>query len=104
MSDVFSSQSVKIEFPLTDGSAPVLEIAPQEPSFQLFALQCGQPILDPQRGYLGATIRAVTPDSGLSAAHGVVVNEIAQGAPAARFGLRLGDIVTVLDAKPNGQR
>jgi hypothetical protein len=104
MADVLTARSVKIELPLSDGSFPFLEIAPQEPSFQLFASKCGQPILDPRRGYLGASFRTVTPDlarqSRLSVDRGVIVSELLPATPAARSGLRTGDVITAVDAKP----
>ncbi len=96
ITDVFTAQSVKIELPLTDGSSPVLEIAPQEPSFQLFAAKCGQPLVDPRRGYLGASVRNAMPDLD----HAVLVSEALPGGPAARAGLKAGDAITAVDGKP----
>jgi len=104
MADIFAAPTVKIEAPLSDGSYSILEIEPQDPSFELFASQCGEPISDPRRGYLGASIGAVTPEAarqaGARSDRGIVVNEVLAGGPAAQAGLRAGDVITTLDSKP----
>ena len=104
MNDVFAARSIRIELPLTDGSFPVLEIDPQEPSFQFFASDCGEPIVDPRRGYLGASVRTLTPDlarqSRMSVNRGVIVAQVLPAGPAERSGLRAGDVITAMDAKP----
>jgi serine protease Do len=56
------------------------------------------------RGYLGVQIGDLAPEVatqlGLSAKSGVVVRNVFEGSPAAKAGLRDGDIVTALDGKP----
>ena len=63
-----------------------------------------------RRGAIGVTAQTVTPvlASGLSLArdHGVVLADVMPGTPAARAGLRPGDLVLALDGKPmeNGRQ
>jgi len=104
MNDIFKAKSVRIELPLTDGSPTVLELAPQEPAFQYFAAQCGAPIADARRGSLGLTFRMVSPEfarqSHLSLEHGIFVEATDPFGPAAKAGLRSGDVLTALNGKP----
>jgi len=56
------------------------------------------------RGYLGVAVQQVTPalarGLGVSAARGIVVGDVALDSPAARAGLRRGDVITAVDGKP----
>jgi len=56
------------------------------------------------RGYLGAYIQQVTPDIakafGLQTASGALVSDVEVGTPAARAGLRRGDVVTAINGQP----
>jgi serine protease Do len=56
------------------------------------------------RGYLGATIQDVTPalakGFGLDKAEGVVISDVAPGSPAAKAGLKQGDVVMSLNNQP----
>jgi serine protease Do len=53
------------------------------------------------RGYLGVSVMPVTPEvaqqSGLSEPRGAVVNEVVQGSPAARAGLKPGDVIVTFE-------
>ncbi|PWC56501.1 DegQ family serine endoprotease [Azospirillum sp. TSO22-1] len=57
-----------------------------------------------ERGWLGVRIQPVTPDLaeslGLDKAHGALVAEVTPDSPAAKAGLRQGDVVTGFDGKP----
>ncbi len=57
-----------------------------------------------RRGWIGVRIQQVTPDIaeglGLAGATGALVAEVTPGGPAARAGIRNGDIVTGFDGKP----
>jgi serine protease Do len=56
------------------------------------------------RGYLGVSLQEVTPalarGLGVSAARGVVVGDVAPDSPAARAGLKRGDVIVAVDGKP----
>jgi serine protease Do len=56
------------------------------------------------RGYLGVEIRALDPDVaerlGVPHNEGVLVSRVMEGSPAAKAGLRDGDVITALDGKP----
>ncbi len=56
------------------------------------------------RGYMGAGIQEVTPDLaqglGLKDSRGVVLTQVEPNGPAAKAGLRAGDVVTAIDGKP----
>jgi serine protease Do len=55
------------------------------------------------RGWLGVTIQQLTPELassfGLADTHGALVSGVADGSPAARVGLRRGDIITSYDGR-----
>lgn len=57
-----------------------------------------------RRGFVGVSISALTPDMaeafGLKNTKGVLVDEVVDGLPADRAGLKRGDIITTLDGKP----
>lgn len=57
-----------------------------------------------RRGYLGVQIQNLDPDVaarlGLTDKNGVLVSRVFEGTPAAKAGLKEGDIVTALDGKP----
>ncbi|HET9488497.1 MAG TPA: trypsin-like peptidase domain-containing protein [Methylomirabilota bacterium] len=56
------------------------------------------------RGYLGVSVMPVTPElaqrSGLDEPRGAVVAEVVQGSPAARAGLRPGDVIVSFQGNP----
>ena len=56
------------------------------------------------RGYIGATIQSLSPDLaaslGLRATKGALIDQLTAEGPAARAGLRSGDIVTSVDGYP----
>jgi len=56
------------------------------------------------RGWLGATIQEIDRNLGtalgLEAHHGILVADVTAGGPAARAGIRRGDIITTLDGIP----
>ena len=56
------------------------------------------------RGYMGAGIQEVTPDLaqglGLKDSRGVVLTQVEPNGPAAKAGLKAGDVVTAIDGKP----
>jgi serine protease Do len=56
------------------------------------------------RGYLGVSVQAVTPALArglhVSAARGILVADVAPESPAARAGLRRGDVITAVDGTP----
>jgi serine protease Do len=56
------------------------------------------------RGYLGASVQELTPavarGLGLSVSRGILVGDVMPDGPAARAGLRRGDVVTAIDDKP----
>ncbi len=58
------------------------------------------------RGYLGVSMQAVNPaiakNNGLSGTDGALINDLAQdpGTPAAKAGLRSGDVIVEFDGKP----
>ncbi len=56
------------------------------------------------RGWLGASLQNLTPElakaAGLGKTSGVVVNGLLRNGPAARAGLRPGDIIDAIDGKP----
>jgi serine protease Do len=55
------------------------------------------------RGYLGVTVQRVTPDLaksfGLAGARGALVASVVEGAPAARAGVKPGDVITDYDGR-----
>jgi serine protease Do len=55
------------------------------------------------RGWLGVTIQQLTPELassfGAADTHGALVSGVAEGSPAARVGLRRGDIITRYDGR-----
>jgi serine protease Do len=55
------------------------------------------------RGWLGVTIQPLTPELatsfGVSGTHGALVSGVADGSPAARVGLRRGDVITHYDSR-----
>jgi serine protease Do len=57
-----------------------------------------------ERGWLGVSMQAVTPAiagaAGLEGSNGVLVAGVTPDSPAARGGLRAGDVITAFDAKP----
>ncbi len=57
-----------------------------------------------KRGYIGVQIRALTPEiaerMGLNGNQGVLVSQVVKAAPAAKGGVREGDVITALDGKP----
>jgi serine protease Do len=56
------------------------------------------------RGYLGVQIKDLTEEVaqqlGLQNKHGVIVGKVYEGSPAAKAGLKSGDIITALNGKP----
>jgi serine protease Do len=56
------------------------------------------------RGWLGVSMQAVTPAiasaAGLKDSNGVLVAAVTPDSPAARGGLRAGDVITAFDARP----
>jgi serine protease Do len=56
------------------------------------------------RGWLGVTIQPLTPELatsfGAADTHGALVSGVADGSPAARVGLRRGDVITHYDGHP----
>ncbi|MEY4708565.1 MAG: putative periplasmic serine endoprotease DegP-like precursor [Pseudomonadota bacterium] len=59
-----------------------------------------------RRGWIGVTIQQVTPEIaeglGVSNMRGALVTKVTSGGPAARAGLRNGDLITGFDGKPVG--
>jgi serine protease Do len=57
-----------------------------------------------RRGWIGVRIQGVTPDIaeglGLPSTAGALVAEVTPGGPAARAGIRNGDLITAFDGKP----
>ncbi|MBN2497258.1 MAG: PDZ domain-containing protein [Deltaproteobacteria bacterium] len=57
-----------------------------------------------ERGFLGVHLTALTPELrthfGAQADEGVLVAKVEDGSPAARAGLRVGDVLVKLDGKP----
>ncbi len=57
-----------------------------------------------QRGYIGLTVQSLTGDIaealGLKDSRGVLVNQVNEGSPAERAGLRPGDVLVSLDGAP----
>jgi len=57
-----------------------------------------------QRGVIGVRAQTITPALGdglsLGARSGVVISDVRPGGPAARAGLRIGDVVIAIDGKP----
>jgi Do/DeqQ family serine protease len=55
------------------------------------------------RGYLGVTLRSVTPESapllGVNEAHGAVIDDVTAGGPGAKAGLKQYDVITAIDGK-----
>jgi serine protease Do len=56
------------------------------------------------RGWLGVSIRPVTPEvaerAGLPEPRGAVVEQVVEGSPAERAGVRRGDIIASVDNQP----
>jgi serine protease Do len=56
------------------------------------------------RGYLGVTVQRVTADLaksfGLAGPRGALVASVVEGAPAARAGVKAGDVITEYDGRP----
>src|SRR5690606_29985240 len=61
----------------------------------------GRPV---ERPWFGADLQAVTPDIasslGLGRPRGVLVTQVSQAGPAARAGVRVGDLILSIDGKP----
>jgi serine protease Do len=59
-----------------------------------------------RRGWIGVTIQSVTPEiaegMGLPSTRGALVTRVTDGGPAARAGLRNGDLIIGFDGKPVG--
>jgi S1-C subfamily serine protease len=57
-----------------------------------------------RRGQLGISIQPMTPELaenfGLSQSRGVLVNQVTPNGPAARAGIRQGDVIVAFDGKP----
>lgn len=57
-----------------------------------------------ERGWLGVTMQDITPDLvsslRLSTRTGVIVREIVENSPAAKAGLRQGDVIVAIDGRP----
>jgi len=57
-----------------------------------------------RRGRLGVTVQGLSPELaaslGVSDAHGALVSDVEAGSPAAKAGLRQGDVVTAIDGTP----
>jgi len=60
-----------------------------------------------ERGWLGVTIQRVTPELargfGLSDAHGALVSDVASGSPAAKAGLKSGDVIVEYNGRKVGR-
>lgn len=60
------------------------------------------------RGYMGVHIQELTPEMaksfGLTVNDGALVADVSPDSPAARAGIRRGDVVTALNGKPVGER
>jgi serine protease Do len=56
------------------------------------------------RGYLGVTVQGLSPDvaaqMGIKQDGGAIVTQVVKGTPAAKAGLKPGDVITSLDGKP----
>ena len=56
------------------------------------------------RGHLGVTVQEVTPAMargfGLPTPRGILVSDVSPGGPAARAGLKRGDVIVAIDGKP----
>ena len=59
---------------------------------------------DVRRGRLGVTIQHITPDVaqglGLASVNGALVNDVEGGGPAAKAGVKRGDVITALNGQP----
>jgi serine protease Do len=52
------------------------------------------------RGYLGVSVRPVTPEGGEAGQKGVVVEGLVEGAPAEKAGMKKGDIIVAVNDQP----
>jgi serine protease Do len=52
------------------------------------------------RGYLGVSVRPITADGAESNQKGVVVENVVEGAPAARAGVKKGDVIVAVNDQP----
>ena len=105
LKDLLNADTVLVELPLNDGTTSVVSLATTEPPFRQFAARCAADFerVAPGGGYLGVSVHTLTPElarqSGVAAERGALVEAVDPAGPAARSGLRAGDVVTALDAQ-----
>jgi len=105
LKDLLKADTVLVELPLDDGTTTVVSLATTEPPFRQFAARCAADFerVAPSGGFLGVSVSTLTPElarqSHVVAERGALVEAVDPGGPAARSGLRAGDVITAIDAQ-----